>query len=345
MAVRIAALETALPTNRLSQQDVKELAPKLFPARPDHLERMLPVYDNTGVETRYSCLPPEWFFESSGWPERTDLFLEHAPALAARAIERCLDAAGLAPEDIDSLVAVSSSGVATPFLDAHLLNRLSFRSDVECLPLFSLGCAGGATGLARAASLARTRPGKRVLLVAVELPTLTYRAGDESSVNIVASALFGDGAAAVLLENSPGPGPAVVAAGEHHFRESLQIMGWRMEPNGFGLELSTDLPSFIERELGPAVRSFLARQKIRHEDLRQAVSHPGSLKVLAAIQKALAPAPDGLQHAAGILKDYGNMSSATVLFVLRRTMDHGLRLPLLLSALGPGFTASFVILG
>jgi alkylresorcinol/alkylpyrone synthase len=340
----LLALATSVPPHELRQPQVMERSRLLFQASSSQIERLLPVYDNAGIERRFSCVPIEWYLTPHGWEERTQLFIAHSVALLKDAAERCVERAGLGLDDIDAVVTVSTTGIATPSLDARLMEVLPFRRDLQRLPVFGLGCAGGVTGLARAAALARAMPGSKVLLLVVELCGLTFRAQDLSKSNIIATALFGDGAAAALLSTS-GAGPRIEAWGEHTWPQSLDVMGWEIKDDGLGVLFSRDIPTLVRDELRQAGDRFLARQGLNRLDLAGYVCHPGGAKVLDALEDAFELPHGALAHARATLRDYGNMSAVTVLFVLERLMAARPRAGrYLMSALGPGFTASFALL-
>jgi alkylresorcinol/alkylpyrone synthase len=341
---RLLALSTALPPFVLRQADIERRARAYFTgAAALDLDRLLPVFANAGIETRYSCVPLEWYDRAHGWAERNELYLEHAVRLLERAARACLAAAALAPDQVDAVITVSTTGIATPSLDARLLNRLGLRPDVIRLPVFGLGCAGGIAGLARAADLARTRPGANILFLVVELCALCFRRGDNSKSNVVATALFGDGAAAGIVSTT-GDGPRLGPAGEHTWPDSLGVMGWDVMEDGLKAIFSRDIPALVRSKLRAAVDAFLARHGRSLAEIEHVVCHPGGVKVLTAIEEAFALAPHALDHARQVLRDCGNMSAATVLFVLDRTLKAGARGRMLLSALGPGFTAGFLVL-
>jgi alkylresorcinol/alkylpyrone synthase len=265
-------------------------------------------------------------------------------ALLKEAAEHCLDRAGVSFDEIDAVVTVSTTGIATPSLDAQLMEVLPFRRDLQRLPVFGRGCAGGVTGLARAAALARAAPGSKVLLLVVELCGLTFRAQDLSKSNIIATALFGDGAAAALLSTS-GAGPRVKGWGEHTWPQSLDVMGWTVKDDGLGVLFSRDIPTLVRDELRQAADRFLARHGLNRLDLAGYICHPGGAKVLDALEDAFELPHGALAHARATLRDYGNMSAVTVLFVLERLLGAIPRTGrYLMSALGPGFTASFALL-
>lgn len=341
---RIRALSTAVPPFALNQGDVEEASKRIFADRGGAFERMRSIYANSGIETRYSCVGLDWYFEDHGWRDRNALYLESAVELIKNAAQTCLDRAGLAPSDVDGLAVVSTTGIATPSLDALLLEQMPFRRNVQRLPIFGLGCAGGVLGLSRVADLARAAPGSRWLFIVVELCSLTFRNRDLSKSNIVATALFGDGAAAMLIENTEGDGPVIRDSGEHTWPDSLDVMGWRMQEDGFGVLFSRDIPELVTTQLPPVLFEFLSENALDLAAIDHFVPHPGGAKVLAAMAESLDLPQGALRHAEEVLRDYGNMSAATVFFVLERSLDAGARGRLLLTALGPGFTAAFSVL-
>ena len=278
-----------------------------------------------------------------GWTDRNNLYIEHALALIEEASRQAIAEAGLRPEDIDQVVTVSTTGIATPSLDALLLNRLPLRSDVRRLPVFGLGCAGGVLGLARAADLARAAPKSRVLFLVVELCALCFRHGDFTKSNLVATALFGDGATAAVI-SCDGDGPALGQGGEFTWPQSLDIMGWDVADDGLKAIFSRDIPALVQRDLRSATEAFLRRHDLTVADIDYFVCHPGGAKVLDALEEAFDLPQGALAHARETLRDYGNMSAATVLFVLKRVLQSGARGRMLVTALGPGFTAGFQLI-
>lgn len=337
------SLSTAVPQHSLRQPDVQGHVHAVFREEPDAATRLLPVFANAGIDTRYSCMPLNWYENDHGWAEKNALFLDHAADLLERATLQCLSEANLIPEEIDGIVAVSTSGIATPSLDARLMTRLGFRRDVWRLPVFGLGCAGGVLGLARAAAMAQAQPGSRVLLLVVELCGLTFRRRDRSSSNIVATALFGDGAAAAVI-STEGDGPAITATGEHTWEDSLDIMGWGVADDGLEVVFSRQIPDFIRERFRDATESFLARNARRLDEIRMFLCHPGGAKVVDALAEALQLGEHDLRYSRSVLRDFGNMSAVTVLFVIDRALrEQSLIAPALASAVGPGFTAGFVL--
>lgn len=344
-APRLLSVATAVPPFALGQAEVAERARRLFAgsAAPE-LDRLMPVFLNAGIERRYSCVPIDWYESSHGWTDRAALYRDHAVRLLEEAGRDALARARLQPEDVDAVVAVSTTGVSTPSLDAVLIGRLGLRHDVKRLPLFGLGCAGGVIGLARAADLARATPGTTVLLLVVELCALSFRKSDVSKSNIVATALFGDGAAAAVVSSGGGAGPKLGAAGEHTWQHSLDVMGWDVTEDGLKAVFSRDIPSLVRRDMRDIATAFLARHALTLADIDRFICHPGGAKVLTALEEAFR-LPDGaLVEGRAVLRDYGNMSAVTVLFVLDRVLRAGAHGRMMLTALGPGFTAAFQLL-
>jgi alkylresorcinol/alkylpyrone synthase len=341
-SARLMSLATAVPEHTVPQDLVVEHAMRLFDRDRSEIRRMLPVFGNAGIEQRYSCVPGEWFLEPHGWVERSQLFVEHAVSLLADASRRCVDAAGLRLCDIDGIVAVSTTGITTPSLDALIIERLGLRPDVRRLPVFGLGCAGGVIGLSHAATMAQALSG-RVLFLVVELCALTFRFGDNSQSNIVAAALFGDGAAAALV-GIEGDGPRIGADGLHTWPRSLDVMGWRVEEDGLGVLFSRDIPTLVRTAYRAALDGFLRGLGLRLADFAGVICHPGGTKVIEALEEAFELPAGRLAAAREVLRRYGNMSAVTVLFVLERMLREGLAGRYLMSALGPGFTAAFQVI-
>ena len=306
--------------------------------------RFASIFSNTGIIKRHGVKPFDWYLEPRGWPERTAAFLEGAEALFIDVAGKALANAHLAGGDIDTVVTVCSTGIATPSLEARVARRMGFRSDVARVPVFGLGCAGGASGLSIASRLAQARPGSNVLLVAIELCTLALRHDELTKANIVAASLFGDGAAAVVLRAGDGGAIRIENAGEHLWPDTLDIMGWSVDPEGFGVIFRRTIPEFVTANLKPAVAAdprAHAADDGGHRPLRlpsrRRQGHQRAGERASLDQGALDCERE-------VIADYGNMSAPTVLFVLERQLAKGLPARSLLMALGPGFTASCVAL-
>ncbi len=340
----LVSLATAVPPHQFHQQKILEAARGLMADRYPEFETLASLFANTGIRHRYGAKPMEWYLERRGWPDRTQAFLEGAEALFIDVAQKALARADLRAEDIDTVVTVCSTGIATPTLEARVAGRMGFRSDVARVPVFGLGCAGGVSGLSIAARLAQSRPGSNVLMVALELCTLAVRHDELSKANIVAASLFGDGAAAVVLRAGDGGATQVEASGEKLWPGTLDIMGWSVDPEGFGVVFQRTIPNFVREQMGPAVAEILSRMELSSADVDRFICHPGGTKVIVALERALALDQGTLDHERDVIADYGNMSAPTVLFVLERARARGLPARSLLTALGPGFTASCVAL-
>jgi alkylresorcinol/alkylpyrone synthase len=340
----LLSLATSVPPYSFQQKDVLEAAWEVFGSRFPDYDRFASIFANTGIIRRHGVKPFEWYLTQHGWPERTAAYLEGAERLFVEAATKALHEAGLDAADIDTVVTVSSTGIATPSLEARVARRLGFRSDISRVPVFGLGCAGGVSGLSIAARLAEARPGTNVLMVAVELCSLALRLDELTKANIVATSLFADGAAALVLRAGDGGQTQIEASGEHLWPETLGIMGWNVDPLGFGVIFRRTIPEFVTKELKPALSQVLGRMKLGLDDVDRLICHPGGAKVIDAIEGAMSLDQGTLEHERSVIADCGNMSAPTVLFVLERARAHGLPKRSLVTALGPGFTASCVSL-
>ena len=319
-------------------------ARKMFSHRYRDFDRLAPVFANAGITRRQSVRPMEWFFEERSWSERTAAYLEGAGDLFVQAATLALERAGLTAADVDAVVTVSSTGIATPSIEARVMGRMGFRADIARIPVFGLGCAGGVSGLSLAARLAEARPGQIVLFVTIELCTLAFRLDELTAANIVATALFGDGAAACVLRAGRPGRITVEGSGEHTWPDTLDIMGWNIDPQGFSVIFDRAIPPFAAANLGPAIDGILEHMGLRHGDVDRFVCHPGGAKVIASLEEALRTGEGALDHERAVLNAHGNMSAPTVLFVLEQVLAAGVAGRLAMIAVGPGFTASCVSL-
>jgi alkylresorcinol/alkylpyrone synthase len=352
MPPHLTALATALPPHVVRQDEVRAAAASVFGdllARDDG--RLLAVFDSTGIEERHFCVPLDWFATPRGFAEANACYLEKGLELAETAARRLLDQAGLRPEDIDHVVFVSSTGVATPSLDARLANRLPLRGDVSRTPIWGLGCAGGVAGLARARDLALAHPDSRVLLLSLELCSLTFQRRDRDLRNFVAASLFSDGAAAALVCGAEADGAGrsleLLAARSTLWPSTLDVMGWDVDGDGLHVVFSRDIPTIVRERARPCLEAFLADHGLSLGRLDHLVAHPGGPKVLAAYAEALGLPLETFRHAREVLRVCGNMSSPTCLFVLERALRAGEIGPgetAVLTALGPGFASELVLM-
>jgi len=343
-AVSLKALATAVPGNTILQSDAAEVATRVFESRYSEFNRLKSVFRTSGIHKRQMAHPIELYLEPKNWPERGEAYLDSATLLFIEAAQLVLDQASLLPEDIDTIVTISSTGIATPGLEARAMNEMGFRRNVKRVPVFGLGCAGGTSGLALATRLAQAEPGTNVLIVIVELCSLSFRFDVLTKANIVATALFGDGAAAAIV-NADGDGEIIVEGGqEYTWPDTLNIMGWSVDQAGLGVIFDRAIPPFAREHLAPAIDSMLGELGMNRDDVGRFAFHPGGQKVVAAIETAMELGQGTLNVERDVLRDYGNMSAPTVFFVLERLMKKGLPKRTLISALGPGFTSSCVSL-
>jgi len=343
MKPRLLALATAVPPYTLDQSDVARRAAQLFQGRRD-IARLMPVFENTGIERRYSCVPIDWYGEPHGWADRTKLYVDNAVDLFEKITLDLLAQTNLKRDDIDMIVVSSTTGIATPSLDALVIERMGLRRDIRRLPIFGLGCAGGVVGLARAADMAKANPGSRILFLVVELCALTFRKDDISKSNIVATALFGDGAAGAIL-STDGTGPQIGAGGEHTWPNSLDIMGWEVEEDGLKARFAQSIPALVASDFKSILHSYLQKNDLQQKGIDGFACHPGGAKVLDALEDAFGIARGALKESRSVLRDFGNMSAVTALFVLARMDWRDRERRTLMTALGPGFSAVFLMIG
>lgn len=351
-APRLAAIATAVPAHAAAQAEARALVARMFHGSEAGSERLLAVFDHSGIERRHFCMPLEWYTHGHAFEEQNALYIEHALALGRRAAESALARAGLTARDLDHIVYVSTTGIATPSLDARLSLALGCRPECRRTPLWGLGCAGGAAGLARARDLALADGGARVLLVAVELCSLTFRMEDVDKRNLVATSLFADGAAAAVVEgpraaraNGAG-GLELIGSHSTLWPDTIGMMGWTVSGRGLHVVFSRDIPSFVRERVRPSLEGFLHAHGLSLEGPLHVAAHPGGAKVLEAYAEALGQPAAAFTHAREVLREYGNMSSPTCLFVLERQLasgEIGPGEPVLVSALGPGFAAEYVL--
>lgn len=341
-AVSLLGLATAVPPYRIGQAEAAELARRIFAPVLKRYPQLADIFLNSGIETRYTVMPVDEIVAPKGWPERTAIYFEGASALFVEAARASLAKAKLQPDDIDIVVTVSSTGIATPSLETRVAKTLGLRPDVARVPVFGLGCAGGVSGLSIGARLARGSPGANVLVVAVELCSMAFRGDRVNKADVVSAAIFADGAAAAVLRCAPDEPSAIRigVAAEHMWPSTLDIMGWSIDPIGFGVILSRSLPKFIESKLAKPARQFARRAGLMQNT--KFICHPGGAKVVAAIEAALALRSGTLLAERETLRDFGNMSAPTALFVLDRNLKSGFSGAAVLAALGPGFTATFL---
>lgn len=347
--MKIAAVGKALPPHYYDQDTLLEALRRRWADRhynPGRLERL---HKNVLVGGRHLALPIEEYAGLTTWGKANDAWIRVAQEVGEAAVRDALARAGLDPEEIDALIFVTVTGVATPSIDARLVNRLGLSPRVKRMPIFGLGCVAGAAGIARAADYVRAFPDQVAVLLSVELCSLTLQPEDLSIPNLIASGLFGDGAAAVVVvgDERPADGPRIVATRSVFYPDSERVMGWDISESGFQIVLSAEVPQVVRDHLRADVDAFLADQGLARDDIATWISHPGGPKVLEAMAEALELPEGALDVTWRSLQEVGNLSSTSVLLVLRDTLDAH-RPPAgsygLVSAMGPGFCSELVLL-
>jgi alkylresorcinol/alkylpyrone synthase len=316
----------------------------MFRGRAALFDRLSSVFDNALIDQRQTVAPIEWYREPHGWAERTALYVSASEAMFIDVATKAIAAAGLRPDQIDGLLFVSTTGISTPSIDARVAPRLGLRDDVRRVPVFGLGCAGGVTGLATAARLALAEPGTNWLFVCIETCSISIRLDSDDPAAIVATALFGDGAAAAVISTGGDGLASIAGAGEKLWPDTLGIMGWRVDDPGLAVIFDRAIPPFVTGELAAAVDGILGQLGLTRGDIDRFCCHPGGTKVVDAIEQALALGSGTLDLERDVLRDHGNMSAPTVMFVLAALIERGLPERVMMTAFGPGFTCAGLVL-
>lgn len=337
-AATIASTFATVPEHLITQEEVKRALKDVLPAA---------FLDGAGVLRRYSVLPLDQLRQPRGVTQTMNIYRTHAIRLGRRVAAGCLERAGVAPTEIDLVITVSCTGFMIPSLDAYLINDLGLRPDVRRLPITQLGCFAGAAALTHARDFVTAHPDSNVLVVSVELPTLSFQRSDASPANLVSTALFGDGAAAALITGRAAAGPTMVATASHLVPHSVDVLGFDLRDDGFHAVLGRELPDLVRREAPPLVQRLLQQAGISRTAVTAYLLHPGGPRVLEAAAAALELRPEDVAPSWTVLRDYGNLSSASVLFVLDEWTNrcrpasgaYGI-----LGAFGPGFSAELALL-
>jgi alkylresorcinol/alkylpyrone synthase len=347
--MHILATATAYPQYYYSQRQVLDAILAYW--NPDEKTRYVVerLHQHTAVDGRYFARPLADYLSLDTWGKCNNVFIETAVDLGERAIGCALQLAGLRPDQLGAIFFVSVTGVASPSVDARLVNRMGLAPNIRRNPIFGLGCVAGAAGLSRAADYVRAYPDQVAVLLSVELCSLTFQRQDRSVANLISSGLFGDGAAAVLVAgaNVPRSGPRIVASDRVFYPDTEDVMGWDISEHGFRIVLSPDVPKVVIENLGPNVDAFLATQGLARADIGSWIMHTGGPKVLEATQESLGLPRQALEVSWDMLRRVGNLSSGSVLVVLDEIMKHRRPAPgtrSILAAMGPGFCAEMLLL-
>ncbi|MEO8211029.1 MAG: 3-oxoacyl-[acyl-carrier-protein] synthase III C-terminal domain-containing protein [bacterium] len=337
---------------KTSQSNLKDFAKKVFSENYKDIDRLLESFDNAKINCRNLCVPVDFFCSQKSFHERNDLYIQYSLKYSVDAIEKCLRDSGVGKKEITDIVFISTTGISTPSIDALIVNQLRLNPNVNRTPVWGLGCAGGVAGIAKANTIARANPDALVLLVAVELCSLTFIRSDLSKSNFIATGLFSDGVSAALIkgdsyrsENKPEFEINIVDSQSKLYYDSLDVMGWDILDEGFKVVFSKDIPAIVKANVKEDILCFLKKHNLKIGDIKNFITHPGGVKVINAYIDALEINPDLLFNTKEVLKDYGNMSSTTVLYVLEKFMKNGFEEGYgLMMSLGPGFSSEMVLL-
>lgn len=355
---KIVSVCTVNPPYTIMQEDTVQIVKELFSTSFDNIERLLRVFENGQITSRNFCVPMEWFEGEHTLKERNDLYITNATKLGSEAIQKCLSnktmlTSPISCEEIDAIFFISSTGFSTPSIEARIMNKLPFNKHTKRIPIWGLGCAGGASGLSRAKDYCMAYPFAKVLVLSLEFCSLTFQKSDHSKSNLVGTSLFadgvgcalmvGDGVDTRLLSNLPAV-PNIKGTMSTLYPDSEDVMGWDVKDNGLYVIFSRDIPSIINNLLKPNVLSFLEEQKVSLEEIDLFIAHPGGKKVIDAYENALSLSSDKTTITKQILKYHGNMSSVTIIYVLKAFLEqaHLSGKKALLTALGPGFSSELL---
>ena len=334
--------------HKISQQEVKEQAQLMFSANFPQTNRLIFAFDNTEIKTRNFCKPLSYYTSTTTFEERNLEYINTALEYSVQAVEDVIKKANINKDDITDIIFLSTSGLATPSLDALIINKMRLNPNIRRMPIWGLGCAGGVSGMAKANAFAKANPDAVVLLVAVELCSLTLIKSDYSKSNFIGSSLFSDGIAACIIKgDNHGTDKTVTYfdASSKLYYDSLDVMGWEFQDTGFKVLFSKDIPTFINEHVQEDITRFLQKHDLQLSDIKNFIFHPGGKKVLDAYADALPVEGDFLKKTREVMNDNGNMSSVTVLYVLEKFMEQGFEDGYgLMMAMGPGFSSEMVLL-
>lgn len=348
MAVRITSVAKQLPQYTRTTQEIIPYLKVWMSGQDERFQRkVIKLFENAGVDKRYSIMDAHEVFLNTSFEEKNDIYIRESIKLAESALKKALKKSNLQPQDIDYIITVSCTGIMIPSLDAYLINKLKMPQDIVRLPVTEMGCVAGVSGIIYAKNFLKANPNKRAVVIAVESPTATFQLDDFSMVNIVSAAIFGDGASCVILSSyEEDKGPEIIDEAMYHFYDAESMMGFKLTNSGLQMILDKSVPQKIADHFPKIVHPFLERNNITIEDIDHLIFHPGGKKIVQTIEELFGSLGKNIEDTKEVLKLYGNMSSATVLYVLERFMDRNL--PKgdkgLMLSFGPGFSAQRILL-
>ncbi len=348
MSVRITSVAKQLPKyTRTTEEIIPYLRVWLSGQEERFQRKVIKLFENAGVDKRYSIMDAHEVFLNTSFEEKNDIYVRESIKLSESALKKALKKASLQAQDIDYIITVSCTGIMIPSLDAYLINKLEMRQDIVRLPVTEMGCAAGVSGIIYAKNFLKANPNKRAVVIAVESPTATFQLDDFSMVNIVSAAIFGDGAACVVLSSyEDDKGPEIIDEAMYHFYNAEDMMGFKLTNSGLQMILDKSVPQKIADHFPKIVHPFLEKNNMTIKDIDHLIFHPGGKKIVQTIEELFGSLGKNIEDTKEVLKLYGNMSSATVLYVLERFMDK--KLPKgdkgLMLSFGPGFSAQRILL-
>jgi alkylresorcinol/alkylpyrone synthase len=348
MSVKIKCVAKQLPKfSRTTEEILPFLDIWLEGQEERFIRKVMKIFEGAGVDKRYSIMDPLAVFENTSFEEKNDIYIREVIDLGEKVLDKALKKAQWLPEDLDYIITVSCTGIMIPSLDAYLINSLKLRQDIVRLPVTEMGCAAGVSGIIYAKNFLQANPGKKAAVIAIESPTATFQLEDFSMANIVSAAIFGDGAACVLLSSVEGEeGPEILADEMYHFFDNIHMMGFKLTNSGLQMVLDIEVPETISSHFGDIIHPFLKKNNLEIADIDHLIFHPGGKKIVQIVEDLFAGYEKNIDDTKAVLKLYGNMSSATVLYVLERFMDKNPKKDSkgLMLSFGPGFSAQKVLL-
>lgn len=348
MSVKIKTVTKQLPKySRTTEEIIPFLDAWLIGQDERFIRKVKKIFEGAAVDKRYSIMDPIEVFTKTSFQERNDIYVREVIYLGEKVLEKALKKAHWNPEDLDYIITVSCTGIMIPSLDAYLINTLKLRQDIVRLPVTEMGCAAGISGIIYAKNFLQANPGKRAAIIAVESPTATFQLDDFSMANIVSAAIFGDGAACVLLSShEDDEGPEILAEEMYHFYDNIHMMGFKLTNSGLQMVLDIEVPETIASHFPNIIHPFLEKNNLKMEDVDHLIFHPGGKKIVQTVESLFSSLGKNIDDTKEVLRLYGNMSSATVLYVLERIMDNqpGKGEKGLMLSFGPGFSAQRVLL-
>ncbi|NHM06864.1 type III polyketide synthase [Flavobacterium sp. CYK-4] len=348
MSVKITTVAKVLPQYSRSTDEIIPLVKQWLTGQDERfIRKVIKIFEGAAVDKRYSIMDPMEVFSATSFEQKNEIYVREMIDLGEKVLRSALQKANWLPQDVDYIITVSCTGIMIPSVDAYLINKVGLKHDIVRLPVTEMGCAAGVSGIIYAKNFLKANPGKRAAVVALESPTATFQLDDFSMANIVSAAIFGDGAACVLLSsNAEDSGPEIIDEAMYHFYDQAHMMGFKLTNSGLQMVLDVEVPETIAKHFPDIIRPFLAKNNLSLEAINHLIFHPGGKKIMQTVATLIESSGQHLEATKEVLRLYGNMSSVTVLYVLERILE---RKPKsgekgLMLSFGPGFSAQRVLL-